>query len=57
MHCRLSGYIYDEKVAIARTYLEPQSQADAGVPKGAVLIQDAALGQLINDYCRCGMGC
>ena len=22
--CRLSGYIFDEKVAIARTYLEPQ---------------------------------
>ncbi len=23
--CRLSGYIFDEKVAIARTYLEPQA--------------------------------
>lgn len=26
----LSGYIFDEKVAIARTYLEPQARALAG---------------------------
>lgn len=25
--CRLSGYIFDEKVSIARTYLEPQASS------------------------------
>jgi hypothetical protein len=28
--CRLSGYIFDEKVAIARTYLEPQVRMPGG---------------------------
>jgi Lon-like ATP-dependent protease len=31
---RLAGYASDEKVAIARRYLEPHSAQDAGVPAG-----------------------
>jgi hypothetical protein len=31
---RLAGYASDEKVAIARRYLEPHCAQDAGVPKG-----------------------
>ncbi|PSC68558.1 Lon protease mitochondrial [Micractinium conductrix] len=49
---RLSGYIFDEKVAIARTYLEPQARTDAGVPEGAVKVTDAALAALVEDYAR-----
>lgn len=49
---RLSGYIADEKVAIARTYLEPQAKADAGVPEGSVTVTDAALLELITEYAR-----
>jgi len=49
---RLSGYTSDEKVAIARTYLEPQAARDAGVPEGAARLSDGALSALINEYCR-----
>ena len=54
---RLSGYASDEKVAIARKYLEPQAAKDAGVPAGAVQLQDDAMATLIDEYCRCaGLG-
>ncbi|KAL4421915.1 hypothetical protein ABPG77_005199 [Micractinium sp. CCAP 211/92] len=49
---RLSGYIFDEKVAIARAYLEPQARTDAGVPEGAVRVTDDALAALVDDYAR-----
>lgn len=49
---RLSGYAADEKMAIARRYLEPQAAKDAGVPEGAVRLDDEAMHTLINEYCR-----
>ncbi|RMZ56492.1 hypothetical protein APUTEX25_001339 [Auxenochlorella protothecoides] len=49
---RLSGYIFDEKVAIARRYLEVQARKDAGVPRGAVHITDAAMTALVEEYAR-----
>jgi Lon-like ATP-dependent protease len=49
---RLSGYASDEKVAIARRYLEPQAASDSGVPAGAARLTDEALTTLINEYCR-----
>lgn len=49
---QVSGYTGDEKISIARTYLEPQSNLDAGVPKGAVKLEDDALKTLVNDYAR-----
>lgn len=49
---RLSGYTGDEKNAIARTYLEPQARLDAGVPREAVDVADAALAVLVEDYAR-----
>mmetsp|Transcript_22464 Transcript_22464/g.62033 ORF Transcript_22464/g.62033 Transcript_22464/m.62033 type:complete len:1027 (-) Transcript_22464:288-3368(-) len=49
---RLSGYSSDEKLAIARRYLEPQAAKDAGVPEGAVRLNDEAMHTLINEYCR-----
>lgn len=49
---RLSGYIFDEKVAIARSYLEPQARSEAGVPPGAVAVTDAALACLVEEYAR-----
>jgi hypothetical protein len=42
----------DEKTAIARRYLEPQSRADSGVPDQAVDLTDEAMGTLIEEYCR-----
>jgi len=52
---RLSGYSSDEKLAIARRYLEPQAAKDAGVPEGAVRLDDDAMNMLINEYCRCAL--
>jgi len=49
---RISGYISPEKLAIAKTYLEPQTQKSTGVPKDSVKIQDEAMNALITDYCR-----
>ncbi|KAF8065961.1 lon protease [Scenedesmus sp. PABB004] len=49
---RLSGYTSDEKRAIARRYLEPQSQADSGVPGDAVEVTDGAMDVLIEEYAR-----
>jgi len=49
---RLSGYIKDEKVAIARSYLEPQVAKDSGVETEQAQLSDEALGRLIEEYCR-----
>jgi ATP-dependent Lon protease len=49
---RIPGYIADEKMHIARQFLEPQAVADAGVPPGAVTITPAAMAALIGEYCR-----
>jgi Lon-like ATP-dependent protease len=49
---QLSGYTGAEKRDIARTYLEPQARADAGVPPGAVTVSDPALEALVQDYAR-----
>jgi Lon-like ATP-dependent protease len=49
---RLSGYIADEKVAIARKYLEPAARTASGVPADAAVLTDAAVEALIEQYCR-----
>jgi ATP-dependent Lon protease len=49
---RLSGYTAAEKRSIARTYLEPAARLDAGVPMGAVEVEDAALSALADEYAR-----
>lgn len=50
---RISGYIADEKIAIARRYLEPQSQKLTGVPADGIQITDDAMHTLITEYARC----
>jgi Lon-like ATP-dependent protease len=47
---RLSGYILEEKMEIAKRYLLPKSQKESGVKK--IKVADAALHQLISDYAR-----
>lgn len=49
---RMCALLADEKVAIARRYLEPQAAHDAGVPSGSVRLADDALEALISEYCR-----
>lgn len=49
---RISGYIADEKMHIARQYLEPQTRQEAGIRQGATSITDGALNALVTEYCR-----
>ncbi|OEC33495.1 ATP-dependent Lon protease [Pseudomonas cuatrocienegasensis] len=49
---RLSGYIAEEKLAIAKRHLWPKQLDKAGVPKNRLSISDAALRGLIDGYAR-----
>jgi ATP-dependent Lon protease len=49
---RLSGYINDEKVAIARRYLIPKSLAASGLPKGSLSYDREALLAIAEGYAR-----
>lgn len=49
---RLSGYIDEEKIAIARKYLVPRSTERAGLGRKAVKYNKKALRSIANDYAR-----
>ncbi len=49
---RLSGYVSDEKMAIAQKYLAPQAKELAGLKDADVLLSDEAIEELIKSYCR-----
>uniref|UniRef100_UPI00286BBE2C endopeptidase La n=1 Tax=Pseudomonas sp. TaxID=306 RepID=UPI00286BBE2C len=49
---RLSGYITEEKIAIAKRHLWPKQLKKAGVSKGSLSISDSALKALIDGYAR-----
>jgi ATP-dependent Lon protease len=49
---RLSGYITEEKLAIAKRHLWPKQLEKAGVPKTRLSISDAALRTVIEGYAR-----
>ncbi|KAJ2702892.1 ATP-dependent Lon protease pim1 [Coemansia sp. IMI 209128] len=49
---RLSGYLADEKRAIAQKYLAPQAKETAGLEGAAVSLQDEAVDALVRNYCR-----
>jgi hypothetical protein len=49
---RISGYIADEKVHIARQYLEPATRKESGIPEGSSSLTDKALRTLITESCR-----
>jgi ATP-dependent Lon protease len=49
---RLSGYIAEEKLAIAKRHLWPRQLDKAGVPKQRLSISDAALKLVIEGYAR-----
>ncbi|XP_055908010.1 lon protease homolog, mitochondrial isoform X2 [Eupeodes corollae] len=48
----MSGYVAEEKVAIARQYLIPAAMKDCGLNESQVQITEEALGKLIRSYCR-----
>lgn len=49
---RLSGYITEEKLAIAKKHLWPDLVAEAGLSKSQVKISEPALRQVIEGYAR-----
>jgi ATP-dependent Lon protease len=49
---RLDGYTEDEKVAIARDHLLPRQLERTGLRPDEVVVDDAALGQVVSDYTR-----
>lgn len=48
----LSGYILEEKMAIARRYLVPRQLEEHGLKEGEVIITDEALAHIIDRYAR-----
>ncbi|KAF2442818.1 ATP-dependent protease La [Karstenula rhodostoma CBS 690.94] len=48
----LSGYVADEKIAIAERYLAPQAKVVNGLDKADVILEKDAIVELINKYCR-----
>ncbi|KAK7871847.1 hypothetical protein R5R35_006441 [Gryllus longicercus] len=48
----MSGYVAEEKMAIAKQYLVPQAMNDSGLHNDQVHIKDDALQLLIKSYCR-----
>ena len=48
----LSGYVADEKKAIAERYLAPQAKELSGLKDADVTLDGSAIEELINKYCR-----
>ncbi len=49
---RLSGYIQEEKVEIAKRYLVPRNRKAMGIKASQVSLTDTAIAKIINDYAR-----
>lgn len=48
----MSGYVAEEKLAIAKQYLLPQAMRDSGLKADITNIDDESLNILIKSYCR-----
>ncbi|KAK9884405.1 hypothetical protein WA026_007251 [Henosepilachna vigintioctopunctata] len=48
----MSGYIAEEKLAIAKEYLLPQAIKDSGLKDNTISVNDDSLKTLIRSYCR-----
>nr|MBE5726369.1 Lon protease [Cucujiformia] len=48
----MSGYIAEEKLAIAKEYLLPQAIKDSGLKDSMIVVSDESLTTLIKNYCR-----
>ncbi|KAI5807866.1 ATP-dependent protease La [Peziza echinospora] len=48
----LSGYVANEKMAIAEKYLAPQAKEMSGLTKADVVLEKDAIEELIKSYCR-----
>ncbi|XP_055700250.1 lon protease homolog, mitochondrial isoform X2 [Phlebotomus papatasi] len=48
----MSGYVAEEKLAIARQYLIPQAMSESGLKDEQIAIRDESLLKLVKNYCR-----
>lgn len=48
----LTGYVTQEKIAIAEKYLVPRAMADCGLTADEVKLESSALAGLVTNYCR-----
>lgn len=48
----VSGYVAEEKLAIAKQYLLPQAMKESGLTENQIAIEDSSLNALIKLYCR-----
>lgn len=48
----MSGYVAEEKLAIAKQYLVPQAMEECGLSQNQILLEDDSLNTLIRSYCR-----
>ncbi|XP_074109887.1 lon protease homolog, mitochondrial isoform X2 [Cotesia typhae] len=48
----MSGYVAEEKLAIAKQYLIPQAMKDSGLTAEQITFDESALSKLIRAYCR-----
>uniref|UniRef100_A0A1B6BZM9 Lon protease homolog, mitochondrial n=1 Tax=Clastoptera arizonana TaxID=38151 RepID=A0A1B6BZM9_9HEMI len=48
----VSGYVAEEKLAIAKQYLMPQAMKDSGLNENQITIEDDSINLLIKSYCR-----
>lgn len=48
----MSGYVAEEKVAIAKQYLIPHAMKDCGLKQEQIVFKDNSLEILIKNYCR-----
>lgn len=48
----MSGYVAEEKLAIAKQYLLPQAMRDSGLKNENIRLEDESLKILIRNYCR-----
>ncbi|KAJ6253803.1 lon protease [Anaeramoeba flamelloides] len=49
---RISGYVEEEKLQIAKKYLIPKVRKETGIKENQVEITESAIRSLIRDYCR-----
>ncbi|KAJ6240022.1 lon protease [Anaeramoeba flamelloides] len=49
---RISGYVQEEKIQIAKHYLIPRAMVESGLNENQAEITEEALNILIKDYCR-----
>ena len=49
---QMSGYVAQEKLAIAQQYLVPHAKENSGLTDENISIEDPALNSLIKSYCR-----